>query len=68
MSAPPAAPVVTLPETEGAQLVGYVFDAIGRKRARVAADDDAGMRLALASVNFDTMPPGWFLIVRKAAR
>lgn len=64
--APPA--TVGLPELEGANLVGYVCDAIGRKQARFAGDDDAAMRLALEKVNFDTMPPGWFLIVRKAPK
>lgn len=59
---------VQLPDCEGAPLVGYVCDAIGGKISRVAADDNEGMQRALRDVNFDTMPAGWFIIVRKAPR
>ena len=61
-------PVVGLPESEPDAIVGYVFDAIGRKKARFAGQTDAEFRAAMARVNFDLMPPGWFVIMRKTPR
>lgn len=59
---------VTLPDAEGAAIVAYVCDAIGRKVKRFAAADNAAMQAALRDVDFDAMPHGWFVIARKAPK